>query len=159
MSREEFLKRLEEALAGEVPVSVIRENLNYYGNYISQETSKGRTVEEIVEEIGDPRLIARTIIDSCEAAGETADQGAHSYGDDSYGQGNYSTGAGENPIPGLHYFDLNKWYWKLLLIVIVFLIVSVVLGVVGGIFSLLMRFAGPIFVILMIYWFIKNLRR
>lgn len=30
MSREEFLAGLEEALAGEVPASVIRENLNYY---------------------------------------------------------------------------------------------------------------------------------
>lgn len=159
MSREEFLNRLEETLTGEVPVKVIRENLNYYGNYISQELSKGRTVEEIVEEIGDPRLIARTIIDSSEAAGETLDQESRAYGEDSYDQRGYGPGTGENPIPGVHYFNLNKWYWKLLLIVIVFLVVSVILGVVGGIFSLLMRFAGPILVIGLIYWFLKNLRR
>ena len=45
MSREEFLAGLEEALAGEVPASVIRENLNYYNSYISQEMAKGRTVD------------------------------------------------------------------------------------------------------------------
>ena len=70
MSREEFLAGLEEALAGEVPASVIRENLNYYNSYISQEMAKGRTVDEIVDEIGEPRIVARTIIDSSEAAGE-----------------------------------------------------------------------------------------
>ena len=67
MSREEFLAGLEEALAGEVPASVIRENLNYYNSYISQEMAKGRTVDEIVDEIGEPRIVARTIIDSSEA--------------------------------------------------------------------------------------------
>ena len=30
MSKEEFLRRLEEALSGEVPASVLQENLNYY---------------------------------------------------------------------------------------------------------------------------------
>lgn len=158
MSREEFLKRLEGALAGEVPVSVIRENLDYYSNYISQETAAGRTVEDIVEEIGDPRLIARTIIDSCEAAGETMDQEANGYGR-AYRQGGFDSGVDRGPVPGVHYFDLNKWYWKLLLIVIVFFVISIVFGIVGGIFSLLVRFAGPILMIGLLYWFIKNLRR
>lgn len=49
---------------------MIRENLNYYNSYISQEMAKGRTVDEIVDEIGEPRIVARTIIDSSEAAGE-----------------------------------------------------------------------------------------
>ena len=46
MSREEFLAGLEEALAGEVPASVIRENLNYYNSYISQEMAKELAQEE-----------------------------------------------------------------------------------------------------------------
>ena len=61
MSREEFLRGLEEALAGEVPGSVVRDNLNYYSSYLSQELAKGRTMEEIIEEIGEPRIVARTI--------------------------------------------------------------------------------------------------
>ena len=67
MSREEFLRGLEEALAGEVPASVVRDNLNYYSSYLSQELAKGRTMEEIIEEIGEPRIVARTIIDSTAA--------------------------------------------------------------------------------------------
>ena len=36
MNKDEFLRRLEDALSGEVPASVIRENLNYYADYLSQ---------------------------------------------------------------------------------------------------------------------------
>ena len=73
MNKDEFLRRLEEALSGEVPASVIRDNLNYYADYLSQELGKGRTMDEIIEEIGEPNIVARTIIDSAEAAGETGD--------------------------------------------------------------------------------------
>lgn len=69
MNKDEFLRRLEEALSGEVPASVIRDNLNYYADYLSQELGKGRTMDEIIEEIGEPNIVARTIIDSAEAAG------------------------------------------------------------------------------------------
>lgn len=164
MSKEEFLKRLEEALAGEVPASVIRENISYYGSYISQEMGKGRTVDEIVEEIGEPRIVARTIIDSCEAAGETAGDDGYgtfrdsSYESGSYGQSQYDTDSQSDSMPKIHYFDLNKWYWKLLLAAIFFLLMFLVFSIVGGIFALLFRFAGPIFLILMLYWFLKNLR-
>ena len=62
MNKDEFLRRLEDALSGEVPASVIRENLNYYADYLSQELGKGRTIDEIIEEIGEPNIVARTII-------------------------------------------------------------------------------------------------
>lgn len=160
MSKEEFLRGLEEALAGEVPVSVIRENLNYYNSYISQEMAKGRTVEEIAEEIGEPRIVARTIIDSCEAAGEDTGNGYGSYEDAGYG-GSYSRNSYEeqpDPFTKVHYFDLNKWYWKLLAIIVVFLVVSVVFSIVGGIFALLVQFSGPILIILLVVWIIRRLR-
>ena len=35
MSKEEFLRELEEALAGDVPEAVIRDNVSYYGSYLS----------------------------------------------------------------------------------------------------------------------------
>lgn len=160
MSKEEFLRGLEEALSGEVPESVIRENLNYYNSYISQEMAKGRTVEEIAEEIGEPRIVARTIIDSCEAAGETAGNGYGSYEDAGYGSSYGRNPYGEQPETSskVHYFDLSKWYWKLLAIIVVFLVVSVVFSIVGGIFALLVRFSGPILMILLVVWFIRNLR-
>ena len=114
MNKDEFLRRLEEALSGEVPASVIRDNLNYYADYLSQELGKGRTMDEIIEEIGEPNIVARTIIDSAEAAGETGDgygsfEDASPRGDDrrsTCSQESYQNGS----APNIHYFDLNKWY-------------------------------------------------
>ena len=161
MNKDEFLRRLEDALSGEVPASVIRENLNYYADYLSQELGKGRTMDEIIEEIGEPNIVARTIINSAEAAGETGD-GHGSFEDASprdddrrstYSQGSYQNGS----APNIHYFDLNK-YWKLALVVILFLVISVVFSIMGGVFYLLIRFSGPILMCLIIYWIVKNFR-
>ena len=201
MSREEFLRGLEEALAGEVPASVVRDNLNYYSSYLSQELAKGRTMEEIIEEIGEPRIVARTIIDSTDAAAEAGDYGAYEdrssrdgYGNGGYGGydsgrsgygngydggregygGGYDGGSrkdggyssfGEDPRKrwfqshNIHYIDLNKWYWKLLFGAIAILLIVLVFSIVSGIFALLIQFAGPILLILFLYWFIKSLRR
>ena len=201
MSREEFLRGLEEALAGEVPASVVRDNLNYYSSYLSQELAKGLTMEEIIEEIGEPRIVARTIIDSTDAAAEAGDYGAYEdrasrdgYGNSGYGgydggreeygngydggRGGYGSGydGGSRKDGGygsyeedprkrwfqshnIHYIDLNKWYWKLLFGAIAILLIVLVFSIVSGIFALLIQFAGPILLILFLYWFIKSLRR
>ena len=162
MNKDEFLRRLEEALSGEVPASVIRDNLNYYADYLSQELGKGRTMDEIIEEIGEPNIVARTIIDSAEAAGETGD-GYGSFEDASpqddgrrstYSQGSYQNGS----APNIHYFELNKWYWKLVPAVILLLVFLVVFSIMGGVFYLLIRFSGPILMCLLIYWLIKSFR-
>ena len=155
MRKSEFLQELKEALQGEVSGGVLQENLRYYDNYITQETAAGRREEDVIDEIGSPRLIARTIIDSSEAAGDVPEQGSGYYENQGSGYGQQETGSSGS----FRYFNLNKWYWKLLFLVLFFLVLSVVMGIVGGIFSLLMRFAGPILVIALIYWFIKGMRQ
>ena len=166
MSKEEFLQELGEALAGDVPEAVIRDNLSYYGSYLSQEMAKGRSVDEIVMEIGEPFIVAKTIIEHCEASGECAGEngggnrnGAYSDGgsqgtDRGYG----ANGGGQSPFSNMHYIDLNKWYWKLLGVVVLFLVVSLVFNIVGGILALLIRFAGPIMMICLLVWFVRNMR-
>ena len=64
MNKREFLSKLEEALVYELPPRAVDENLRYYSSYIDSEVKSGRSVEEVLEELGDPRLIARTIIDA-----------------------------------------------------------------------------------------------
>lgn len=61
MSREEFLKQLKEALSMSLEKVAINEQLDYYDKYISDEVKKGRTEKEVINELGDPRLIAKTI--------------------------------------------------------------------------------------------------
>lgn len=159
MSKEEFLRELEEALAGDVPEAVIRDNVSYYGSYLSQEMARGRSVEEIVDEIGEPFIVAKTIIEHCEASGECAGDGGY---ESSY-QESYSDGGNrsqtQSPFPNMRYIDLNQWYWKLLAGILMFLIVSLVFRLIGGIFALLIRFSGPLMMFFLVYWIVKNFKK
>ena len=142
MRKTEFLQELREALDGEVSASVIQSNISYYS----------------------PRLIAKTIIDSSEGAGETGQGGSYTSGD-AAGSGrtasSYNGGFSERDDSGLppnfHYIDLNKWYWKVIVSVVVIAILFVLFALVGGIFTILIHLAGPILLIWLIYTFIKNI--
>ncbi|WHE87396.1 DUF1700 domain-containing protein [Lachnoanaerobaculum gingivalis] len=61
MTKEEFLDGLMKALASTGSQSLIAENIRFYSSYIDDELSKGRSIGEIMEELGDPRLIANSI--------------------------------------------------------------------------------------------------
>lgn len=155
MRRTEFLQELQEALEGEVSPRVIEENINYYSNYIAQEAAGGRGENEIIEELGGPRIIAKTIVDSSDAAGESGGSSGTRYSENGVGSENGRSGSTGNP----RYIDLSKWYWKFLLIAVLILVLVVVFTVVGGIFSLFFRFAGPIILIWLVISFFKSMRR
>ena len=61
MTKEEFLDGLMKALASTGSQSLITENIRFYSSYIDDELSKGRSIDEIMEELGEPRLIANSI--------------------------------------------------------------------------------------------------
>ena len=58
------MQGLKSELEGRVPYSVIQENLRYYDSYIMEEAAKGQTEDEVIESLGGPRIIARTIVDA-----------------------------------------------------------------------------------------------
>ncbi len=89
MTREEFLHRLRAALYLSVSDQIINEQVSYYNKYINEEISMGRTEEEVVESLGDPRLLAKSIIDAAEAGGdEVANETPFRYSEE---QINYSS--------------------------------------------------------------------
>ena len=70
MNKEQFLHDLTVQLNLSVSDQVIREQIAYYDSYICGEVQKGRSEAEVIEELGSPRLLAKTIIDTAEAAGD-----------------------------------------------------------------------------------------
>lgn len=159
MDREEFLQGLTEALSGQVPPEVLQENLTYYRDYINTETGKGRTENQVMEELGSPRLIARTIIDTTPGAGEGAYEDYYAGRGPGSGSGSQERedgGHGYGMGGGVHYYDLNKWYWKLIGLVIVIAVVALVLMVVGGILSLVIPMLPVIGLVILIMWFVRG---
>lgn len=152
MDRNEFVSTLRAVLSGEVPASVVEDNVRYYDSYISQEIAGGKSEREVMESLGEPRLIAKTIIDT-----NGSSQGRETYGG-SYTQSEPEKGFhaefNEDGGVDLKYrqFNLNTWYGRLLLLILVILILTVVFTIVGGILSWVLPVLLPV---LLIVWIIR----
>ena len=64
MTKEEFIKVLRESLYTEITSIEIENNVRYYNEYIDNQIRSGKTIDQVMAELGDPRLIARTIIET-----------------------------------------------------------------------------------------------
>lgn len=164
MSKDEFLQGLEAALSGNVPPAVVRENLQYYNDYIRTEMEKGRSGTDVMEELGDPRLIARTIMDTTPGAEDGVFEEYHPHGSytrsseenrrsESGGEGTYQEKS------NIHYYDMSKWYWKLLTVILVIAVVTLVITVVTGLLSLVIPLLPVIGLVLFIMWFVRGFGR
>ena len=138
------MQGLKSELEGRVPYSVIQENLRYYDSYIMEEAAKGQTEDEVIESLGGPRIIARTIVD---AALDTEDRpdGFDSFESEaSYRSGPAGSSQEERePFrgkkPEVHYVDFGKWYVRLIAGLVVFLVIFLVMTVFFGIMGLAVK--------------------
>ena len=69
MGKREFLEMLGAKLIEELPRSLVLSHLQYYDEYISNEVRNGKKEAQVMEELGDPVMIAHTIINA--ATGES----------------------------------------------------------------------------------------
>ncbi len=64
MTRDEFLRTLAAKLSREMSQAEIEGQLSYYQGYIDAEIAKGNPEEEVVASLGDPALIAKTLLNA-----------------------------------------------------------------------------------------------
>ena len=132
MTKRQFMEELRSSLEGMVSQAVIQENMNYYEDYINEQIRNGKNEQDVLNELGSPRLIARSIID---AKGE----------DDDYVQTEYYEE--EHMFGGnTHIFTMNSTKFKLgcLLSVIIFIFIIYLLF---HVFSAMMVVLGPVIII------------
>lgn len=149
MDRNEFVSTLRAVLAGEVPAAVVEDNVRYYDSYISQEIASGKSEAEVLEALGDPRLIARTIIDTQGQQGGYQEQTYYTEEEPSREKGFHAEFNDEGGVD-IKYrrFNFNTWYGKLLVAVVVVLIVALVLAIMGGFLMWVLPVLIPVYVIL-----------
>lgn len=150
MTKGEFLEKLREFLASELDARTVQDHIDYYDSYIREETARGRSEQEVVEELGDPWVIARSMIHMAEQNmqaeekhSETADRSGRRSGPEA-----------DRPIS-----HLRVWWKRLLLILGMIGIFLIVIAVIGGIFSLLMPVILPVLFILLAFRMITGMRR
>ena len=72
-----FLQELKEALKGNVSEPVLAESISYYDGYFNDEIKKGKSEQQVYDDLGPARIIAKTIIDTkgSAASGTYYDEG------------------------------------------------------------------------------------
>lgn len=158
MNKYEFITSLQRRLTGEVSPAKVRELTDYYSDYIDTEIRKGRSEEEVLASLGDPHLLAKSIV-----ASEGGDGGAHSRG----GAGNYSSANTYNSNTYNEFDPYNTEYygytssngnvhqvkkWELILFAIVVIVVLIavlvlVFRILGFALGIIFKYFAPFIVV------------
>lgn len=155
MAKQDFLEELKNALSGEVPAEVLMDSYRYYANYIEEELRNGRREEEILEELGKPSLIARSII-AAQAGERVADVEYMEDGTTRKVRRKDADGKQEKTtrIHREFVFDFNSWYARVLYVAIIILILMIVLSLLKFGLWVLVTFGIPILIILGIVYLV-----
>lgn len=148
MSRREFLEVLRGQLSGQMTQGRAAAHVRYYEDYIQSQVRNGRSESDVLAELGDPRLIAKTLIDTDDSAAVYDESG---YSEESYGADDYAdNGAGKARSFKL---DLSTWYGKAIVIAIAALIVILLTTVLVAVAPFLIIFG---IVLYLISWYRKK---
>ena len=86
MTKQEFLNELDIALRGKIDDKQLSDLLAYYNSYIDQQVASGETMEDIMYLLGNPRLIAVSVLNAAESQQENPKRQYKEYGE--YSQDN-----------------------------------------------------------------------
>ena len=146
MTKQEFLDGLRRSLVSGLEPSEVNEHINYYSQYIDSQIRMGISEEEVMASLGEPRLIAKTLLGM-----ESAETVTEEYvEDEAVRDANY------------RYFNFNGktlkipgWLFTILVCVVSFFVLTFA-------FALLTRLLPFFFMIMfgiMMYRFIRNIFR
>lgn len=142
MNRIEFLETLRSQLEGQMHEGKVAAHVRYYEDYIQSQVRGGRSEQDVLTELGDPRLIARTLLDTDMDNGQMDYEEYSTYS----GQDDHMETDGKEHV---HEWRLDTWYSKLLAIVILLIIVFLLFHILVAVI--------PFFVILAVILFIMSL--
>ena len=142
MNKEAFIDTLRRALYGKVSDYELTDHVRYYEDYIQSQVRSGRDEQQVLDELGDPRLIARTLLDTDVDNGQLDYEEYSTYSDDAQN----TQSSSRNHV---HVWRFDTWYSKLLgvviLLIVVFLLFHILVAVI------------PFFAVLALILFIVSL--
>lgn len=136
MTKREFLDTLRMQLEGELSPSQIEGHLHYYDEYISEATAAGRRESDVLDELGSPVFIAKTLLETA----QPADSGEY-----------YEEAPRQEEFQGrVHTWRIHplvaKWVFPIIGIAIVLLL----LWLIGSVAAFALRFFVPILLIVLV---------
>lgn len=165
MGRREFLDTLRMQLQGVLSPAEIEGHLHYYNEYITESIASGKTEQEIMEELGNPTMIARTLIDSAQAEERREEQTYGGFGgreffggfDSQSGECDYGEEEAEGSFQRkVHTFRISPFVAKWVIPLVVILILFLLLSLLGTVVAFTARFFVPILAVILVIAIIKS---
>lgn len=150
MDKQEFVNRLRLALSGALPEALVTDHVNYYRDYIEAEMAKGQTEAHVLGTLGDPRLIARTILQTSQVEAESQNTGGY---DNNYTGENSSyrdvvNRSGRSDVKSRSkVVSVPGWVWALVGIVLVIMVLGIVMSVLSFLAPILLPVIVVIFLV------------
>lgn len=144
MDRVEFLAILRESLEGYIPVADVEENIAFYRNYFEEAQISEK---KVIEELGDPRLIARTIIQAYKASkGPMADY-YEEQARSEYSQSHSSAGSSQGDRD---FGEKKEWIKRRIIFGGFFLVVILVLVILLAVAGAIIMYLLPVLLVIFI---------
>ncbi len=139
MDKQEFLEQLRKSLSQANDYEFVNDNMAYYEDYLNTEIRKGSTEQEVLTKLGDPRLIAKSLLTTYEAK-------QNGEGGSQHAQQEYSSGDGFSKK------KMPQWLHKTLILLIT-------VGVIALAFFMLNALAPVIIIGIVAYFIYKMMRK
>ena len=152
MDKQGFIEQLRRSLSAISDYTFVNDTIAYYENYIDCQMRGGKSEEEVMQELGDPRLIAKSIIASHTEDEEPGGSRERFFDDEENVHHGKNFRGGETV---LHFnnrrFCMPTWLLKVLSICILALVLFVVFSFIGWLVPIFIRFGLPILIIYYLY--------
>lgn len=138
MNKLEFVEQMRRSLSSIDDYTYVNDTIAYYENYIESQIRMGKSEEQVMQELGDPRLIAKSICAS-HVTEDEEQQGAYKSSENTFGH------KAANTVINLNGKLINMPSWLLkILSVLAAVVILVLLFTVLRILSpfLLVGFCG-----------------
>ena len=149
MTRMEFMDTLQRTLAGSLGSSSVNENMRYYQEYFDTQLRLGRSEEDVIGELGNPRLLAKTIIEAAKREGYASVDAEY---EEIYEDGMNTQSRGRAGDGNVKAFRMPGWLIALLVIVIFFVVIKIIGSVIIAFLPVLL----PAICVLILFRFLQN---
>lgn len=149
MKKREFLDTLRSQLQGELSDAQIDGHIHYYDEYIREAMAAGKTEAEVMEELGSPVFIAKTLLSTPEASSQ---QNGETYN----GETGENNSSGDFFNRRIHTWNINPFVAKWVIPILLVLILIIVLSLLGTAVMLVARFFIPILLVVLVIAIFKS---
>lgn len=150
---EEFLNKLRISLNGKVSANIVEDTISYYRNYINDALNDGKTIDEVLNDLGDPSLIARSVVTANKASrGEDITSGSYT-AYDNYAKDNSETVAENSEKKDSTIVGVLEKIRNILKIIIIALVLVLI---ISGLARIALAVFVPVLIVYLVWKFIMK---